>query len=173
MPDIKKQLNFIKAFAFDVDGVFTNGTVLLHPGGEFIRMMNIKDGFAIQHAVKMGYPVAIITGGYSKMVRKRFEYLGVKNIYMKSGNKIPAFQTFCAKNNLNAADVLYMGDDLPDFEVMKLAGFSACPADSATEIKEISAYISYQKGGEGCVRDIVEQVLRLQNKWMNDFSFIW
>jgi 3-deoxy-D-manno-octulosonate 8-phosphate phosphatase (KDO 8-P phosphatase) len=173
MPDIKKQLISVKAFAFDVDGVFTNGTVLLLPGGEYIRMMNIKDGYAIQHAVKMGYPIAIISGGYSKMVRKRFEYLGVKDIFMKSGNKIPAFRTFCERHKLHAEEVLYMGDDLPDFEVMKQAGFSACPADAAIEIKEISAYISFQKGGEGCVRDIVEQVLRLHNKWMNDFSFVW
>jgi 3-deoxy-D-manno-octulosonate 8-phosphate phosphatase (KDO 8-P phosphatase) len=173
MPDIKNQLNQVKAFAFDVDGVFTNGTVLLHPGGEFIRMMNIKDGFAIQHAVKMGYPVAIITGGYSKMVRKRFEYLGVKDIYMKSGNKIPAFQAFSTKYKLDPVSILYMGDDLPDYEVMKIAGFAACPSDAATEIKEISAYISHRNGGEGCVRDIVEQVLRLHNKWMNDFSFVW
>jgi 3-deoxy-D-manno-octulosonate 8-phosphate phosphatase (KDO 8-P phosphatase) len=173
MPDIKNQLNQVKAFAFDVDGVFTNGTVLLHPGGEFIRMMNIKDGFAIQHAVKMGYPVAIITGGYSKMVRKRFEYLGVKDIYMKSGNKIPAFQAFSAKYKLDPVSILYMGDDLPDYEVMKMAGFAACPSDAATEIKEISVYISHRNGGEGCVRDIVEQVLRLHNKWMNDFSFVW
>ena len=173
MPDIKNQLNQVKAFAFDVDGVFTNGTVLLHPGGEFIRMMNIKDGFAVQHAVKMGYPIAIITGGYSKMVRKRFEYLGVKDIYMKSGNKISAFQAFGAKYKLDPVSILYMGDDLPDYEVMKMAGFSACPSDAATEIKEISAYISYRNGGEGCVRDIIEQVLRLHDKWMNDFSFVW
>jgi len=173
MPDIKKRLNQVKAFAFDVDGVFTNGTVLLHPRGDYIRMMNIKDGYAIQHVVKMGYPVAIISGGYSKTVRKRFAYLGVKDIFMGSGNKIPAFHAFCVKYNLSPADILYMGDDLPDFEVMKLAGFSACPADAASEIKQISAYISFQKGGEGCVRDIVEQVLRLHNKWMNDFSFVW
>jgi 3-deoxy-D-manno-octulosonate 8-phosphate phosphatase (KDO 8-P phosphatase) len=173
MPDIKKQLSLVKAFAFDVDGVFTNGTVLLHPGGEFIRMMNIKDGFAVQHAVKMGYPIAIITGGYSKMVRKRFDYLGVKDIYMKSGNKIPAFQAFGSRYGLDPANILYMGDDLPDFEVMKMAGFAACPSDAATEIREISAYISHRSGGEGCVRDIIEQVLRLHNKWMNDFSFVW
>jgi len=173
MPDIKKQLNLIKAFAFDVDGVFTNGSVMLHPGGEFIRMMNIKDGYAVQHAVKMGYPIAIISGGYSKMVRKRFEYLGVKDIFMKSGNKISAFQTFLKKYDLQPSELLYMGDDLPDYEVMKMAGFSACPSDAASEIKEISSYISYQKGGEGCVRDIIEQVLRLHDKWMNNFSFIW
>jgi 3-deoxy-D-manno-octulosonate 8-phosphate phosphatase (KDO 8-P phosphatase) len=173
MPEIKKLLHAVKAFAFDVDGVFTNGAVMLHPGGEFIRMMNIKDGFAVQHAVKMGYPIAIITGGYSKMVKKRFISLGVKDIYMKSGNKMMVFESFLAKHNLAATDVLYMGDDLPDYEVMKKAGFSACPADAAYEIKQLSTYISHIKGGEGCVRDIIEQVLRLQDKWLNDFSFIW
>jgi len=173
MPDIKQRLEQVKAFAFDVDGVFTNGTVLLHPGGHFIRMMNIKDGYAVQHAVKMGYPVGIITGGYSRMVRKRFTYLGVKDIYMKSRDKITAFQTFTARHNLSPGQILYMGDDLPDFAVMKMAGFAACPSDAATEIREISAYISHRNGGEGCVRDVIEQVLRLHNKWINNFSFTW
>ncbi len=173
MPEIKKLFHAVKAFAFDVDGVFTNGAVMLHPGGEFIRMMNIKDGFAVQHAVKMGYPIAIITGGYSKMVRKRFIGLGVKDIYLKSANKSAAFDSFLNKYNLSPADILYMGDDLPDYEVMKKAGFPACPADAAEEIKGISLYTSHRNGGEGCVRDIIEQVLRLQGKWMNDFSFVW
>ncbi len=109
MPEIKKQLNLIKAFAFDVDGVFTNGSVMLHPGGEFIRMMNIKDGYAVQHAVKMGYPIAIISGGYSRMVKKRFEYLGVKDIFMKSGNKISALQIFLKKYNLQPSELLIYG----------------------------------------------------------------
>jgi 3-deoxy-D-manno-octulosonate 8-phosphate phosphatase (KDO 8-P phosphatase) len=173
MPEIKKLLHAVKAFAFDVDGVFTNGSVMLHPGGEFIRMMNIKDGFAVQHAIKMGYPIAIITGGYSKMVRKRFTILGVKDIYMKSANKTVAFESFLAKYQLTPADILYMGDDLPDYEVMKKAGFPSCPADAAEEIKQLSLYTSHKNGGEGCVRDIIEQVLKLQGKWMNDFSFIW
>ena len=173
MTEPKKQLHTVKAFAFDVDGVFTNGQVLLHPGGEFIRMMNIKDGFAIQHAVKMGYPIAIITGGFSRMVKKRFAYLGVRDIYMKCGVKAPVFAAFCEKHGLSPAEVLYMGDDLPDYEVMKMAGFAACPSDAAPEIREISTYISYQKGGEGCVRDVVEQVMRLHGKWMNDISFVW
>jgi 3-deoxy-D-manno-octulosonate 8-phosphate phosphatase (KDO 8-P phosphatase) len=173
MPDIKKKLNAVKAFAFDVDGVFTNGTVMLHPGGEFIRIMNIKDGFAVQHAVKMGFPIAIITGGVSKMVRKRFIGLGVKDIYMKSANKITVFNAFLQKYHLTPQDVLYMGDDLPDIEVMKLVGFPACPADAAEEIRHISAYTSHRNGGEGCVRDVIEQVLRLQGKWMNDIAFVW
>jgi 3-deoxy-D-manno-octulosonate 8-phosphate phosphatase (KDO 8-P phosphatase) len=173
MPEIKKKLNDVKAFAFDVDGVFTNGAVMLHPGGEFIRMMNIKDGFAVQHAVKMGYPIAIITGGFSKMVKKRFLALGVKDIFMKSANKNLAFDIFLNRHGLSAADVLYMGDDLPDFEVMKKSGFPTCPADAAEEIKKLSLYTSHKNGGEGCVRDIIEQVLRLQGKWLNDFSFVW
>jgi 3-deoxy-D-manno-octulosonate 8-phosphate phosphatase (KDO 8-P phosphatase) len=173
MPEIKKLLHAVKAFAFDVDGVFTNGSVMLHPGGEFIRMMNIKDGFAVQHAVKMGYPIAIITGGFSKMVRKRFTSLGVKDIYMKSANKSTVFELFLSKYQLTPADVLYMGDDLPDYEVMQKVGFPACPADAAEEIKQLSFYTSHRNGGEGCVRDIIEQVLRLQGKWMNDFTFIW
>jgi 3-deoxy-D-manno-octulosonate 8-phosphate phosphatase (KDO 8-P phosphatase) len=173
MPAIKMKLNDVKAFAFDVDGVFTNGTVMLHPGGEFIRMMNIKDGFAVQHAVKMGYPIAIITGGYSKMIRKRFVALGVKDIFMKCASKMDAYNEFVSKHDLKNEDILYMGDDLPDFEIMKRAGFPACPADAAEEIKEMSLYISGKKGGEGCVRDIIEQVLRLHGKWVNDISFVW
>ena len=173
MPEIKKLLHGVKAFAFDVDGVFTNGAVMLHPGGEFIRMMNIKDGFAVQHAVKMGYPIAIISGGTSRMVRKRFKSLGVKDIYMKSANKISAFDKFLAKYQLQPADILYMGDDLPDYEVMKKSGFPACPADAAEEIRQLSFYTSHRNGGEGCVRDVIEQVLRLHGKWMNDFSFTW
>jgi len=173
MPEIKKLLHAVKAFAFDVDGVFTNGTVMLHPGGEFIRMMNIKDGFAVQHAIKLGYPIAIITGGYSKMVQKRFAILGVKDIYMKSANKMAAFDEFLNKYRIEPANVMYMGDDLPDYEVMKRAGFPACPADAAEEIRKLSLYISHKNGGEGCVRDVIEQVLRLHGNWMNDFSFIW
>jgi len=173
MPEIKKKLQAVKAFVFDVDGVFTNGAVMLHPGGEFIRMMNIKDGFAVQHAVKMGYPIAIITGGFSKMVRKRFISLGVKDIFMKSASKLTAFETFLLKYNLAAEDILCMGDDLPDYEIMKKAGFPACPADAASEIIGLSHYVSDKKGGEGCVRDIIEQVLRLQGKWMNDFTVVW
>ena len=173
MPEIKKQLQSVKAFVFDVDGVFTNGTVLLHPGGEFIRMMNIKDGFAVQHAVKMGYPIAIITGGYSRMIRKRFTYLGVKDIYMKSANKMAAFDTFLAAYDLKPEHILYMGDDLPDYEVMQKSGFPSCPYDAAEEIKQLAVYISPRKGGEGCVRDVIEQVLRLHGNWMNDNTFLW
>jgi 3-deoxy-D-manno-octulosonate 8-phosphate phosphatase (KDO 8-P phosphatase) len=173
MPEIKKLLQSVRAFVFDVDGVFTNGTIMLHPTGSFIRMMNIKDGFAVQHAVKSGLKVCIITGGNSASVRKRFRYLGVKDIYMKSSSKVSSFDHFCSRYNLDKENVLYMGDDLPDFEIMKMAGFPCCPSDAAEEIRQISLYISHRKGGEGCVRDVIEQVMRVQGKWLNDLSFIW
>jgi 3-deoxy-D-manno-octulosonate 8-phosphate phosphatase (KDO 8-P phosphatase) len=173
MSDLKEKFSLVKAFAFDVDGVFTNGDVLLLPGGEYVRSMNIKDGYAIQYCIKAGYPVAIITGGYSRMVKKRFVYLGVKDIYMRSTKKTEAFEKFRDKYGMKSENILYMGDDIPDYEVMMQAGIPVCPADAAEEIKEIAAYISHQSGGEGCVRDVVEQVLRLHGKWMKDGAFLW
>ncbi|OFY53208.1 MAG: 3-deoxy-D-manno-octulosonate 8-phosphate phosphatase [Bacteroidetes bacterium RBG_13_46_8] len=173
MSNLKEKFSRVKAFAFDVDGVFTNGNVLLHPGGEYVRMMNIKDGYAVQYSIKAGYPVAIITGSYSRMVKKRFAYLGVKDIYMRSEKKTEAFESFRKKHGLEAENILYMGDDIPDYQVMMQAGVPVCPADAAEEIKGIAVYISHQRGGEGCVRDIVEQVLRLHGKWMKDGAFLW
>jgi 3-deoxy-D-manno-octulosonate 8-phosphate phosphatase (KDO 8-P phosphatase) len=173
MQEVKQLLNKVKAFVFDVDGVFTDSSFMLHPGGSFIRMMNIKDGYAVQHAVKMGFKVAIITGGRSATVRKRFRYLGVKDIFMKSASKKVDFENFCARHHLDKESVLYMGDDLPDFEVMKVAGFPCCPSDAAEEIKQISLYISDRGGGKGCVRDVIEQVMRVQGKWMNNGAFVW
>lgn len=173
MSDTGKLLQSVKAFVFDVDGVFTNGSIMLHPSGSFIRMMNIKDGFAVQHAVKCGFHVCIITGGTSSMVKKRFRYLGVKDIYMKSSSKISDYEKFCTKYGLKSENVLCMGDDLPDFRIMKEAGFPCCPADAAEEIKQISLYVSDRKGGDGCVRDVIEQVMRVQDKWINDWSFVW
>jgi 3-deoxy-D-manno-octulosonate 8-phosphate phosphatase (KDO 8-P phosphatase) len=173
MSNLKEKLSKIKAFAFDVDGVFTDGNVLLHPNGQYLRMMNIKDGYAVQYSIKAGYHVAIITGSFSRMVKRRFSYLGVRDIYMHSINKTDAFERFRNKHGLAFENILYMGDDIPDYEVMKQSGIAACPADAAQEIKEIAEYISYQRGGEGCVRDIIEQVLRLQGKWMKDGAFLW
>lgn len=173
MHEIKKLLRSIKAFVFDVDGVFTDSTIMLHPGGGFIRMMNVKDGFAVQHAVKMGYHIAVITGSRSAMIRRRFSYLGVRDIYMRSSSKTVDFNKFSAKYNLEKENILYMGDDLPDYEVMTKAGFPCCPTDAAEEIKQISVYISDRKGGEGCVRDVIEQVMRVQGKWMNNWALEW
>ncbi len=165
MKNFKEALNDVKAFAFDVDGVFAKPTIFLHPSGDMMRTMNTKDGFSVQYAIKKGYPVAIITGGRSESVRERFKNLGVTDIYLKSTDKCDDFTDFLYKYGLNAEDVLYMGDDLPDFEVMQKVGVPTCPADAAEEIKQISCYISDKNGGEGCVRDVVEQTLRTHGKW--------
>jgi 3-deoxy-D-manno-octulosonate 8-phosphate phosphatase (KDO 8-P phosphatase) len=173
MSNLKHRLNKIKAFAFDVDGVFTDGQVYLLPDKEFVRAVNIKDGYAIQHTIKSGYPVAIISGGASEEVRKRFRNLGVTDIYMKSSNKWEDYEDFRMKYSFEHEEILYMGDDIPDLPVMKRVGFASCPADAAHEIREVSSYISDKPGGKGCVRDIVEQVLRLHNNWLNEIAFEW
>ena len=171
--NFKESLNKVKAFAFDVDGVFTDGTVFLLPGDEFMRSVNIKDGYAIQHAVKTGYPIGIITGGRSEAVRERFQNLGVTDIYMGTSYKWDIYEDFRIKYGLEHEEILYMGDDLPDYEIMKKVGVPTCPSDAAHEIKDISVYVSQYGGGKGCVRDIVQQVLQLQDKWINDNTFKW
>lgn len=171
--NFKEKLKNVKAFAFDVDGVFSTASVILHPSGEMLRTTNIKDGYAIFHALKMKYPIAIITGGDSELVKDRFAKLGVKHIYLKSQDKMVDFKDFLSKENLEAKDVLYMGDDIPDYPVLKAVGVATCPEDSAVEIKSVAEYISHRKGGEGCVRDVVEQVLRSQKNWMNAEAFSW
>lgn len=173
MDNFKIRLNKVKAFAFDVDGVFTNGQVYLFPGEEFVRAVNIKDGYAVQHCIKMGYPIAIISGGRSDEVAKRFQKLGVSDIYMGSSNKIDHYEDFRKKYGFEHEELLYMGDDIPDYEIMQKVGLPTCPADAATEIKEISLYVSDRGGGHGCVRDVIEQVLRLHDKWWGDQSFEW
>ncbi len=173
LKNYQHELMNVKAFAFDVDGVFTDGKVFLYPEGEFLRMMNIKDGYAVQYCVKRGYPLAVITGGNSSIIQKRFEYLGVRDIYLKSHNKFQDYEDFRLKYNFEHSNILFMGDDLPDYEIMKKAGVPTCPADAVEEIKEISKYISDKNGGEGCVRDVIEQVLRLHNNWMIDGEYLW
>ena len=172
--NFKEDLTHIKAVAFDVDGVLSLNCIPLFPSGEPMRMANIKDGYVIQLAVKMGFPIAIITGGKTEAIRVRFEGLGINDIYLGSSFKTKNFDAFLKKHNLNAQDVLYMGDDIPDIPVMELAGVPTCPADAAVEVKAISKYISNYKGGEGCVRDVIEQVLKAQDKWMKDtHAFGW
>ena len=167
-------LSRIKAFAFDVDGVLSSNAIPLHPSGEPMRVINIKDGYALQLAAKLGYPVAIITGGNTVAVRKRFEGLGLLHVYMGAAVKIKIFEQWLAECNLSADEVMYMGDDIPDYEVMRATGLPACPADAAPEIKHIARYISPYCGGQGCGRDIIEQVLRAQGKWMADkTAFGW
>lgn len=173
MSNIKEDLRKVKAFAFDVDGVFSEINIILHPGGELMRTMNIRDGFATQLAIKKGYPLAIITGGNTNSVKIRFEKLGIRDIFMESSDKLVNFREFTRKYKLSPKEVLYMGDDLPDYEVMSQVGFPACPSDAVEEIQSISKYISDKPGGHGCVRDILEQVLRIHGKWMDQDSLSW
>lgn len=163
--NFKEQLADIKAFAFDVDGVLTDGTMILHPSGELIRTSNARDGYALHKAIEMGYPIAIISGGDSDSLQQRFANLGITDIYLGSKDKCNALLDFRTKHGLEFSQILYMGDDLPDYEVMKIVGIATCPQNADSEIKQISAYISNFDGGKGCARDVIEQVLRLNGHW--------
>lgn len=165
---IDYDLNKIKAIIFDVDGVLSTEVISLSSKGDPVRSANVKDGYAIQLAIKSGLIICIITGARVASVRKRFEDLGVEDIYLSSFIKIDDYQDFTTKHGLKNEEILYMGDDIPDYEVMKLCGLPCCPADAAVEIKEISKYISPIKGGHGCARDIIEQVMKSQGKWFTD-----
>ena len=173
MENFKTKLTKVKAFIFDVDGVLTDGLVTLMPDGEQVRTMNIKDGYALQLAIKRGYKIAIISGGKSEMVRKRLNGLGITDVYLGVYTKIKTFKEYIETNNINTNEILYMGDDMPDYEIMKIVGIPTSPADSAPEIKDISIYVSQHAGGKGCVRDVIEQVLRVQNKWLDKDGFVW
>lgn len=155
----------IETFVFDVDGVLTDGTLLLLPGGEMARTMNIKDGYALQLAVKQGYPVFIISGGKSDLVRERLEKLGVSQVFMGVQDKKLLLLNLLEQNNLNPATTLFMGDDMPDLEAMQSAGLPCCPSDACSEVKAISRYVSPVAGGFGCARDVIEKVMKLQGKW--------
>ncbi|MDF2447763.1 MAG: 3-deoxy-D-manno-octulosonate 8-phosphate phosphatase [Bacteroidota bacterium] len=165
MENFKQKLPRIKTLLFDVDGVLTNGQVFLLENGEFLRNMNSKDGYALQLAVRKGYRIAMITGGSSQIVKKALHGLGIQDVFLSQHDKLQCYKDYVNEHNLKEEEILYMGDDLPDYEVMKRVGIATCPFDSATEIKEICLYISSRKGGEGCVRDVVEQVLRSQQNW--------
>lgn len=171
---INYDLTKIRAIVFDVDGVLSAETITLHPGGEPMRTVNIKDGYAIQLACKLGLRVAIITGGATESVRLRYENLGVEDVYMRCAVKIKTYEEFTARYGLTDEEVLYMGDDIPDYEIMTRCGCPVCPADACSDIKAVSLYISDRTGGHGCGRDVIEQVLRAQGKWLNDVkAFGW
>jgi len=170
-------LETITTFIFDVDGVLTNGQIILQPNGDQSRIMNIKDGYALQLAVKCGYKVIIISGGRSEIVRKRFETLGIHDVYLGASNKEDVFDEVKITYDLKNEEIAYMGDDIPDYLVMKEMGLPCCPSDAAPEIQSISKYISPVAGGYGCGRDIIEKVMKAQQKWFlqeNDIkSQIW
>jgi 3-deoxy-D-manno-octulosonate 8-phosphate phosphatase (KDO 8-P phosphatase) len=155
----------IRVFVFDVDGVMTDGTLQLLENGELSRKMHIRDGYALQMAVKKGYRVAVISGGSSANVAKRLQGLGITDIFTGVTDKKMVWTSYLEKYRLAADQILYMGDDLPDYEAMRLAGLPACPADAVPEIKAISRYISPLNGGSGCVRDVIEKVLKLHGDW--------
>lgn len=164
----KSRLSQIKAFVFDVDGVFTDGSVYLLPGGNMCRTMNVLDGYAIVKALKNNYLIGVITGGNDDQVKHRIHYLGIQDYYAKSHNKLEDFENFKQKYNLKNEEILTMGDDLPDGPILKISGISACPENAVPEIKEIADYISPISGGKGAVRDVIEQVLKVQGKWLED-----
>ena len=173
MSSINYDLRKIRGFIFDVDGVLSKDVIPLHPNGDPMRTVNIKDGYALQLAVKKGYQVAIITGGYTDSVKMRFERLGVKYIYMRSSVKMKDYTDFMNRTGLKPEEVLYAGDDIPDYEVMKLVGLPVAPTDAASEIKDISLYISSKNGGEGIARDVIEQTMKTQGTWLTGEAFGW
>lgn len=165
----KVLLNNIQAFIFDVDGVLTDGSVTVFENGELVRKMNIKDGYALKTAVDMGYHVCVISGGSNEGVRKRLKGLGITDIYLGIHDKIEKYYEIMDMYELKPEQVVYMGDDIPDYPVMQLVGLPCAPVDAAPEIKMLAKYVSPKKGGEGCARDILEQVMRVQGKWENNF----
>ena len=155
----------IKTFVFDIDGVLTDGSLFIFENGLYVRRMNIRDGFALQLAVKKGYRVVVISGGDAEPVTHRLKKLGIENVFMKVENKLECLEAYLKQQELNWEQVLFMGDDIPDYHVMKMCGMPCCPADAASEIKHISKYISFQKGGDGAARDVLEKVLKLNGHW--------
>jgi len=173
MDNFKQLLTPVKTLIFDVDGVMTDGTVLVTTKNEMLRTMNVKDGFAIQLAVRKGYRIVIISGGNCEGVRSRFSLLGVEDIFLGIRDKVEVFEDYINKIGVLPEEVLYMGDDIPDYQVMTRVGVPVCPSDAAEEIKSVSKYISAFKGGEGCVRDVIEQVMKVHGTWFNDDGFHW
>ena len=166
----KAYLADITTFIFDVDGVLTDGTITVTTDGEMLRTMNIKDGFALKTAIDAGFNLCIISGGSNEGVRKRLAGLGIKDIYLGAHNKIEQLNEYLNQNNISKSQVLYMGDDIPDYPVMELVALPCCPQDAVPEIKAVSKYISHKNGGSGAVRDVIEQVLKVQDKWNGNFN---
>jgi 3-deoxy-D-manno-octulosonate 8-phosphate phosphatase (KDO 8-P phosphatase) len=162
----------ITTFVFDVDGVLTDGTLFLFPGGEMVRRMNIKDGYALQLAVKKDYHVVIISGGFSLLVKERLQKLGVSEVFMNVHDKKAVLSDYMEEHGIKREQVLFMGDDIPDQEVMQAVGLPCSPIDACEEIKAVSLYISPFKGGMGCARDVIEKVMKLQDQWHHSKSVV-
>ncbi|NVK05841.1 MAG: HAD hydrolase family protein [Flavobacteriia bacterium] len=169
----KELLNHVTTFVFDVDGVMTDGSVTLVPGQQPYRTFHSKDGYALQLAMRKNYRIAIITGGRSEAVKERFNALGVNDIWMGSSDKKDAMDELFMMYDLKREEVLYMGDDIPDYEALQMAGVACTPSDGAPEVKAICDYVSQKPGGKGCVRDIIEQTLKVQDNWMKEGDHTW
>ena len=171
---INYDLSKIRAIFFDVDGVLSCETITQHPNGEPMRTVNIKDGYAMQHAVKCGLLLAIISGGKTEAVAKRYHGLGITEVHLGVKVKILLYNELKEKFKLSDEEIAYVGDDIPDYEVLTKCGLPCCPSDAAPEIKDVCTYISHKEGGKGCARDILEQILKTQNLWMhNNTAFGW
>ncbi|NGX84333.1 HAD-IIIA family hydrolase [Aequorivita sp. KMM 9714] len=162
----KEYLKNINTFIFDVDGVLTDGSIQVNTQGEMFRTMNVKDGYALKTAVDKGFNVCVISGGSNEGVRVRLQNLGIKDVFLGAHNKTEILDDYLKTHNLKKENILYMGDDLPDYEVMQEVGLPTCPQDAVPEIKNISKYVSHKNGGKGCVRDVIEQVLKVHGKWL-------
>lgn len=162
---ILSRFKLIKTFVLDIDGVLTDGSLVIDHGNNWLRRMNIQDGYALQLAVKSGFGVIVISGSNSPEVKERLNRLGITDVFMKINDKETFIKELILRKNLALSEILYMGDDIPDYSCMKIVGIAACPADAAFEIKEIASYISPFRGGYGCVRDVIEKVLKLNSKW--------
>lgn len=173
MENYKQKLRRLTTLLFDMDGVFTDGTVWLMPDGEQVRTANVKDGYAVQLAVKKGFRIAIFTGGSSEAVRMRFEKLGVTDVYLGTDDKLERYEAYMKEHDLKPEEVLYMADDVVDLRVLKVVGVSACPADAADEVKAVADYVSHRRGGRGCVRDVIEQTLKVQGAWLDKDGERW
>lgn len=173
MANYKAKLHDINTFIFDFDGVLSDGKVYVQRDGEQVRATDVKDGYAMQYALKRGYRIAIISGGYAESMRLRYEGFPGIEIFLSVSNKIELFKEYMAKNQLKPENILVMGDDIPDYKMMQMAGVKCCPADAAEEIKQLADYISIKPGGNGAVRDVIEQVLRLHGKWFDENACIW
>ena len=173
MESFLHKLKDITTFIFDVDGVLTDGTVYVAENGEQSRAFNIKDGYALQLAVKCGYNVCAVSGSRSKSALYRLNSLGIKDVYMGTHTKIGKIKIYLEEKNISPEKVLYMGDDIPELEVMNIVGLPVCPADAAEEIKAVSLYISPLAGGKGCARDVIEKVLKIQDKWLTEEAYSW
>lgn len=166
----KEYLKNINTFVFDVDGVLTDGDIQISTSGELLRTMNTKDGFALKTAVDQGFNVCIISGGRNEGVRVRLQNLGVSDIFLGVDDKTQLLKEYAKKKNIELENMVFMGDDLPDYHVMTMVGLAACPQDAVPEIKAISKYVSHKQGGKGCVRDIIEQVLKVHGKWFSGIA---